>query len=619
MTTPRLSVVGRLTAAEDRRLKGWLLPFGRPGQTNAGRVVANPGALEVPPVDRLFASLDHLDGRDEVATFALVEERPEGLWAEWDVPETHGGDRLLAEYRAGARTGISVEVEPYTVRDGVMTGTLVGCAFPVRPAFPDARLVAELAADTPAEDLEEAARILETARGLYYSQPTAGPWEDLDDATRAGLLEVARAAVAALPAPAAPADLEVLHAEAAPTLTPATCVHADGSEHPAPTDSDGTAALCDDAATGPAPTPETPDAAGAGDTPSTGDTVTTPLLAGAAAAPAGLAPSTPPAGAPSRLLAADTAAADLWQLLGEASRDTSARARLLAALVDIVPANTLDRDQPQWLDELWSGNAYQRRIVPLLTGGDLTDLKVRGWRWLTKPAMGRYAGSKAAIPSSAVTTEEYEEEAQRFAGGNDIDIKYRHFRDSAFFASYGQAMSESYARLTDEYALEELKVNATAGTLGSIPTSATDVPVGWVAVVDAALSMIEIGTPSFALVEKSVYREMFLTGTDKFLEFLNAQMGFEAGTVNGGNFRIVPVASSAVGDASSAIGLDVGEVLVGTKAAVKFRELGGGTPIRVDALNLVNGGVDEAFFGYAHCAVEDPRGVVVIDTNADGA
>ena len=100
-----------------------------------------------------------------------------------------------------------------------------------------------------------------------------------------------------------------------------------------------------------------------------------------------------------------------------------------------------------------------------------------------------------------VETEAYEDEAIRLAGAHDIDIKYRHFRDDAFFAAYFAAMSESYARLTDAYALETLKGAATASTLGTVPDG---VPVGWVAIADAAMDIVDIGTPNFALVEKGV-------------------------------------------------------------------------------------------------------------------
>jgi hypothetical protein len=177
-------------------------------------------------------------------------------------------------------------------------------------------------------------------------------------------------------------------------------------------------------------------------------------------------------------------------------------------------------------------------------------------------------------------------------------------------------MSESYARLTDAYAAEVLKANAPVVTMGSVPT---DVPVGWVAIVDGALSIIDVGAPTFALVEKSVWREMVLTGTDKFFQFLNASLSFDEGTLNGGNFKIVPVSSTAVGDASSAVGLDAGEVLVGARQAVTFHELGGGAPIRVEAIDMTKGGVDEGAFGYGGAIVHEDAALALIDTNADNA
>lgn len=565
-----LTIAGRLTAADDRRLKGWLLPFGAPGYTNMGKVTVPDAAAVTVPADisALFASLDHLDARDPVATWAHLEARPEGLWAEWDVPLTHGGDKLLAEFRAGKRTGISVELEPVTVTNGTVTGTLIGCAFPERPAFDGARLVAALAVDAlPAPD---------------GAAPTVPPMT-------AAQLEALAAYVAA-GNPALTADDIALEVDRL-----AHTLDAAGAEAPA----------------------DIPPADTIGDTVTTATAPAGLLTAAAPPAAPPAAPAVPAApGAGSRLLAANASMHDVFRLLAAAHANPGQRGRLLAALEDIVPADTLSRDQPQWLGEVWSGNAYQRRVVPLLTGAELTDLRVRGWKWNVRPTMAKYAGSKAPIPSSPVSTIAYEDEAQRFAGGNDFDIKYKHFRDVAFFASWAQAMSESYAKLTDAYAVETMKLEAQTSTLGSVPSG---VPVGWVAVVDAALDVIDVGTPSFALIEKSVYRDMFLTGTDKFLEFLNASMDFESGTLNSSNFRLIPVAPTSTADETSALGLDRGEVIVGTRAAVKFRELGGGTPIRADALDLVNGGTDEAMFGYAHCGVEDARGLRRIDTDADSA
>lgn len=517
----RVTILGRLTAAEDRTLRGTLLPFGVPGLTNLGRVTAARGDVTIPEdVTTLRATLDHNDDRDTVATFDSIEETDGALLASWTVPRTHGGDRLLEEFRAGIRTGVSVELEPVTIRDGRITAARVdGCAFPIEPAFPTARLVASLAPDTT-DDPET---------------PDPAEESDTDDAP------------ASEETPAGPGD-----PEGEPTVT----------------------------------TPSQATAAG--------------QLTAADATPNH-----------NRRLTASTmrTSSEFFRLMAEAHR--AGDRRLLAALTDVIPSNLADAEQPQWVGELWSGTPYQRRIVPLLAQSTLTGLKAKGWRWTTKPVVDRYAGDKAAVPSGPVATEPVEKDAQRFAGAHDIDRKYRDFNDTAFWQSYYAAMSESYARQTDLYAAEEVKAGATAVTPGPVPAG---VSAAWAAIVDAALAVVDIGTPSFALVEKSVYRELILTPTDQFLEFLSAQLGMDQGNL--ATFKIVPVSSTAVGTASAA-GLDRGEIVVGTRAAASWHELGGGAPIRVEAVDMVNGGIDTGVFGYGEVIVHDPRGLAIVDLTAD--
>lgn len=544
----RITMLGRLTAAEDRTLKGTLIPFGVEGLTNLGRVTASKGTLKpAGDLGRLFANLDHLDDRDAVADFTGLEETDGGWVATWEARKTHGGDKLLAEYRAGVRTGVSVELEPVAIRAGkIVDGTMIGCAFPREPAFPTARLVAELAPDT-------------------------------DDAGIA---------------------------------SEAVCTHADGFSHEL-----AAGASCE-FATDPEPAPADPptdppidpttDPAPADPTTEIEDPMTTP-----ATAPADLRASRPATGA-----GKIKTPADLFRLMAEAHAFTGqGRTRLLAALSDIVPADIEDANLPQWVGELWSGNAYQRRYTGLVNQAPLTGLKLAGWRWTTKPTMSRYAGNKGPVPSNNVATEPASEVAQRFAGAHDIDRAMVDFPNPEFWAAYYAAMSESYARLTDIYALEEYKAFAKPIAAGSVPAG---VPAGWVAVLDGMLAVNETAAPTFALVEKSIYREMFLTGTDKFLEFINASIGLEEGTALTAGFRILPVASSAVGDASST-GFDVGEVIVGSRAAGTFHELGGGAPIRVEAIDLANGGVDAGCFGYAGFVGHDNDALVKVDLDADGA
>lgn len=538
----KLTALGRLTASEDRTLRGMLLPYGVPGMTNLGRVTASKGTLTVPEdPSTLFANLDHLDDRDPVAEFATVEETDAGLMASWTVPKTHGGDKLLAEFKAGIRTGVSVELEPVQIRAGKITaGQVIGCAFPVEPAFPTARLVAEQAPDT---DAPEVAVCTHADKFTHAVDPDAEPCSY-----------------------AVPIET--------PEPAPADTAHADAADADAPTEEEETMTQT---ATAPAD-----------------------LRASRSAAPSGKI----------------TTPADLFRLMAEAHGSHGPhRARLLAALSDIVPADIEDANLPQWVGELWSGTAYQRRYTGLVNQATLTGLKLAGWKWTTKPGMGEYAGNKADVPSAAVATEPVADTAQRFAGAHDVDRAMVDFPNPEFWAAYYAAMTESYARLTDAYVLREYKAFAKAITPGAVPAG---VPAGWVAVLDGMLEVNETAAPTFALVEKSVYREMFLTGTDKFLEFVNASIGLDEGNALTSGFRILPVASVATGDASST-GFDVGEVIVGSRACGTFHELGGGAPIRVEALDIARGGVDAGCFGYAGFVGHDNDALVKIDLDADGA
>lgn len=276
---------------------------------------------------------------------------------------------------------------------------------------------------------------------------------------------------------------------------------------------------------------------------------------------------------------------------------------LAAALQDVVPTSTPGIDVPQFVAELWSGKAYERRFIPLFNHADLTSWKVAGWRWKVRPTVDKYAGNKTAIPSNKPTTEPVSVEAQRFAGGHDIDRKFTDFGDEAFLASYLRAMTESYAKVSDLYALAE--VLAVAGTMdvGTVPA---DVAPGLVSIVDGALSILSDvdALPHFAVVSPDLWRGIILTKRDDTLAYLDAAMGLDEGTLSANRFRLIPSGQ-----------LSTGQTLVGVRDAVTVHELGGGAPIRVSADNVAQGGIDEALFGYAAVNVHDKRGLRLVDAD----
>lgn len=263
------------------------------------------------------------------------------------------------------------------------------------------------------------------------------------------------------------------------------------------------------------------------------------------------------------------------------------------ALEDITQSAVgVDVQQPDFVGELWDGVRYQRRIVPLINGPKLTSFKLTGWKWTTKPVMAPYAGDKADVPSNAVSTDPVSANAVRLAGAHDIDRKFVDFPDQGFFDSYYAAMAESYARLSD------------AAAAAAIVAAATDVAApayeGFLGAIAAGISAIEDDTnasSTFVLANKADLIPWVLATTTSDMPARLAAIGIDLDRIK---------TSSSV---------PAGHVIVGTSAAIEYRELGD-TPIRVQAINVAQGGVDTGVFGYYATLLHDAGGLqdVVIDT-----
>ena len=269
---------------------------------------------------------------------------------------------------------------------------------------------------------------------------------------------------------------------------------------------------------------------------------------------------------------------------------------LFAALANVTStANTANVEQSQWLGELWSGKAYTRKYAALVNTGSLTSWKIEGWKFVTKPVVGDYAGDLAEIPTNTVVTEHYSEEAERLAGGWKLDRKYRDFGNTEFISSFFKAATEDYARKSDAKVINFIKANATSVTGTVVPAG---IAAGSAKIVNGALSMVDVATPSFAIVGLKAYREMLMTTEFDNLKFITQSLGLEGGNTAG--FQVIPSADVAPDD-----------VYVGAKEAVTFYELPG-TPIQVSALDVAHGGEDEALFGYFALILNDAKGLVKV-------
>jgi len=299
-------------------------------------------------------------------------------------------------------------------------------------------------------------------------------------------------------------------------------------------------------------------------------------------------------------IASDLSANAIFTML--ATANATGNRKMLAALADIVPANVVEMTQPQFVGELWSGKAFQRKIVPLFNHADLSSLTVQGWRWVTKPTVAAYAGNKTAVPSNIVDTEPVPLTASRIAGAHDIDRKFRDFNDTGFWEAYYRAMTESYAKVSDTAVLGNVITAAGAAVAGAVVPAG--VSKGMAQIVDGAIRVLGATdtAPTFALVALNLYRDILLTRSDDTLTYLNAALGLEDGTIN--SFRVQPSAALAAN-----------QVLVGTKDSVTVHELGGDAPIRIEAENIALGGIDAGVFGYYAVNIHDASGLALVGPN----
>lgn len=265
---------------------------------------------------------------------------------------------------------------------------------------------------------------------------------------------------------------------------------------------------------------------------------------------------------------------DLYAAMARVGRGES-RPELEAALSNITGTANIWTAQDEYAGELWAQARYTRRWVPLL-GGDtraLTSYKGTGWRWVTKPEVADYAGDKAAVPSNAPVTEAVEWTAARLAGAHDFDRKFVDFGDTEFIASYYAAMTDSYLRKSD--------AKAHAALLAGIGTTVAGGAIKlFEAVANGAIELEDGSGESadYVVVAKADFIDLigFTEGNvPAYLEMLG---------VDPSKFRWSSTLAS-------------GEVVVGSRTAVAYRELGE-TPIRVEAVDLANGGVDGGVFGY---------------------
>jgi hypothetical protein len=540
---------GTLTASvEERTVTGLLVPYGEECRSNLGKFSVGPGVFSIPTdVPNTVGFNTEHEREASIGRGVTAKETDAGIVATFSIAATPEGDAALADIAAGKRKHLSAEVANVLIKDGrAVGGRLFGGALVATPAFPSATLLAA-AADVLPED------------------------EELTDEEKAA---------AASTEPAETEDKVV-----------STFKDEQGVEHKKTTT---TKTKVEDGKTTITTTEviEEPDAPVETEEAPVANAIPNTLTAGAVKAEPTLRQTM-------TMLASAVSGQAPSAALTSAVNGGTLQAALADVKFDAPGSPGIAMRQPAWLGELWDGKVFERKIVPLFGSAPLTAIEVQGYRWLVKPEMNTWLGNKSNVPSNSPTTESFKEVAQRYAGGHDIAREYVDFPSPDFWESYYRAMTESYARLSDSAVLTKALSSATTVTRGNVPAG---VGSGWTSIVDGALAVLDEDVPTFAVVAKDVYRDLFLTRKDDVLEFLSASLGLEEGTLN--SFKVVAHKD-----------IPAGKVLVGNSAALTVHEFAG-APIRTEALDQIKGGIDAALFGYLAAVVHNSKALALVSATA---
>lgn len=270
-------------------------------------------------------------------------------------------------------------------------------------------------------------------------------------------------------------------------------------------------------------------------------------------------------------------------------------AAITAALSDVTHTqHSGNIAEPAWSGELWSGLNYESEFVPLLNSGDLTSYEGKGWRWVTKPEMQDYTGNKAAVPSDVPDTEAATYTAARMAVGHDIDRKFYDFPDAEFLRAYVEAVRESWAIKLDGKVEAYIGANAVDSGIDMIDETDTAAVLKGVGKLARSVKRARLGKASFVVMSDTLFDTLLdVTNLDvpAFLDLFG---------VDPSNFT------------SSDLAAFDGKIVAGTKMAATVRTLPG-SPIRVEAQRIANGGIDNGFFGYWAIETHATNGIQYVE------
>ncbi|NRD25839.1 hypothetical protein [Frigoribacterium sp. VKM Ac-2836] len=310
----------------------------------------------------------------------------------------------------------------------------------------------------------------------------------------------------------------------------------------------------------------------------------------------------------------ETSANGVFELVTRAKNGDSQAETMLAALADIKHTGTGALAspgvlQPAWLGELWQGRTYQRKYTSLIKNGTISAIEEKGFVMdtaydLVKP----WAGNKTELPTGTGSTSLRSSTLQKW--GFAVDVAREYFDlpgGQEVIEAFFRRVTESYARVTDEWTLGRLSAAITGDNLQAPDTYPAEYPDVFGMLIQGAEAIEDAGdAPSFAILNQAAWDQYKYTPKDKLPEFVSFAFG---------------IGRDAVADGHRVVRGNVGfseapAVLVGSSTAAHLNEVGGASPVNIEALDVVRGGIDRATVGYTQFMVDRPESLVLIGADA---
>lgn len=578
---------GTLRASrEDRTVTGLLVPYGEECRSNLGRFKVGTGAFAI-PADLTGVSFNTEHERERVIGAPTeIRDTPKGIVATFSIANTPEGDQALEDIETGRRRHLSAEVADVVIRAGrAVSGRLFAAALVESPAFPSATL---LAMDTPGDTAYDSHWEDE------FTDEQGQKWRRVSDTTSSTTSDTA---------------------EDGTTVTTTTSTSVEEIT-PIADSSTGT-------------TTKEPAAMALPNT----------LTAGQAPAPATTAPRPVDLntlyGAISRARLRQASRDDMTLLAaasaGLGGSPEEIASTLMGALSDITISGSGslpyggDAIQPNWVGQIDQGITYERIYVPLAkTGTNITAEGKKGYKMRrgtagspvdSYAATGKWAGNKAAIGSGTGFTEGAESTLHKFAFGAGPGREYYDLPGGqALLASFFSLVKEDHLVWSDEIArLAWIELGgAPVAESSNIPTdypSTLGIVMQAIRSVKKAKADKRRDKPTFVIVNDEAAEELDFTPFQHIPDFIKFSWNLDGSGLADGDVVLVNGDMGITGSPA---------VLCGADYALELDELAGG-PLYIDALNLANGGVDQALHGYLQEFQVREEAVTIVGTPASRA